>query len=1740
MGNTVNVNINATDNGSIDKVTKSAKVLNKELKEAQTTANNMSKAAPASAALSKAKSPITSAAVAKSQDIEEQYRQTRALRGTGAEGRDFAKQAQGIGGLVHVYATFAANIFAVTAAFTALSKAMDIERMTQATNILAVNSGRDLKGLAKNLREVSDYAMSTAESIQAVNFGTSAGLGSKQLQDLTKVAKGASIALGRDFSDSLSRVTRGAIKLEPELLDELGIITKASEAYKSYGDAIGVSADNLTKFQKTQAFTNAVISEGLDKYGDLVNMDASPFNKFLASLKDAATTLANFANKVIAPILDRLSGSQSSMMGLLVGISVYLLNKAIPALTEWGSAAKKSAEAGRIATKGLYEALQADHQKSIAIRKAAAIEEANVLIATNQDAIAKMAKNMQTGFATSNKKVKALLADVSPVEGITAATATSLQKSVATGIAYNTRVLASDVTDDKKLAAQTRLNALLKIEAGLKEQINVINANSADVVKKLDAIESMGIATTEKWKLSWTGVKLKVQEAKIATMQFIADMAVADKKASNIGVEGKPRYTESSKAARGKIIEGAIAGGVGAGVALGTEHIIEGADKVPPKLEKLEGGFKGVAEALGTFMRGALSFLSWASLAYIALDLLFPQLFNGAKAFQELKEKSEGFKESADNISGTMIKLGSLMTSSMINPAKQAQKAYEIMGNAVDQMSTKFEEMSIALNKGLSESDGIWGKLTGAKDKVIKDTKDTAIQILSEMKKIKGSTITDKDIIDITMANPRELSQVLQEISGRSTIAAEQLKALSSRIGEIRDGWGEANKKLKEYSKKEDELKSEFQPFHENMKKFVDMLAGMSTENKIKQVVGLDAETKEHIQKYYPEVYKILSDIMKLDYAQATVASNRFWESNTTSVIALKGALNTVNSEFDTYMRKFREARALGQSGLNEAEKLGANIATQTEAIKIAKERGKSDPQAIIEAEKRLEAAKQAAKALEEEANLARKLAPKEDNSSWFGFGGGLRGSSAKQDEQLLKKKLEDTKPIPEQVGILAAKIELASTKKTDALEQDKPKTAEEVRLQAELDKQNAILKAGGGKPKEGIKEGPKGPANTSEFTIDKSKLRVEEMSLKLQEAKLRDLQSELDFRGKIGDTSSDQLKTMQDEELVQRLAVINQKEKVDKTKLEFDNKKAIASIEKNEAISAAEKKEQLEDQNHLYKIQMLDIEQKTKEEAKSVEYAKKYLEYTRLVDPLLEKEISSLTTLNSLLAAQFQYADQYANTGKEKLDILNAQKALLEQQLGVELKLLDQKIEQAKFKDEEIQSAETALEVQNLEYQKQLKINQAKITSVDIAKKELEVRMRSSKIFDFGDAAEDFGNKINEYAKTMKSAAEVFNEAIVKGLDTAIDDLYEAIDKGTLTLKGVMNYTRKFIETTFLEMQKNELKKFMSETLSNIFPGTKAKDSPEVAASKDLTTKTVALTDSVDALNTTIQNSGIGGIKKAFDSSTTDTKGFGVFGTGNAGNEYAKSQGFEPLDHTTANAGFYDEQVKSVATAAKEIGDSVPKLIDERSTSQQIFDTAVKAFSSSTGIFGGLISKFGSLIMQMLSSMMGGKGGDLLGGIGSMFSGSKGGGGFWDSVGGWFSGGSGAIASSGTEGFLGMLGSVAAKGGVYPGVPGLSQYSNSVVDSPIMFAYAKGGIPTMGLAGEAGPEAIMPLKRGPDGNLGIRAHGPINNSNDNSRNNNITINVNSQTGDPAEIRRSTAAAAKTLISTLNGARRYG
>jgi phage-related minor tail protein len=94
---------------------------------------------------------------------------------------------------------------------------------------------------------------------------------------------------------------------------------------------------------------------------------------------------------------------------------------------------------------------------------------------------------------------------------------------------------------------------------------------------------------------------------------------------------------------------------------------------------------------------------------------------------------------------------------------------------------------------------------------------------------------------------------------------------------------------------------------------------------------------------------------------------------------------------------------------------------------------------------------------------------------------------------------------------------------------------------------------------------------------------------------------------------------------------------------------------------------------------------------------------------------------------------------------------------------------------------------------------------------------------------------------------------------------------------------------------------------------------------------------------------------------------------------------------------------------------------------------------------------------------------------------------------------GLGFIAASASTAIMsGYVDSVSenAKGGVYDEYGRAAAFArggiftNHIVDHPTFFRFASGAGFAPGVMGEAGPEAIMPLKRGPDGRLGVSTAG--------------------------------------------------
>jgi hypothetical protein len=183
----------------------------------------------------------------------------------------------------------------------------------------------------------------------------------------------------------------------------------------------------------------------------------------------------------------------------------------------------------------------------------------------------------------------------------------------------------------------------------------------------------------------------------------------------------------------------------------------------------------------------------------------------------------------------------------------------------------------------------------------------------------------------------------------------------------------------------------------------------------------------------------------------------------------------------------------------------------------------------------------------------------------------------------------------------------------------------------------------------------------------------------------------------------------------------------------------------------------------------------------------------------------------------------------------------------------------------------------------------------------------------------------------------------------------------------------------------------------------------------------------------------------------------------------------------------------------------------------------------SFTKTFGGIANGFSNVINSVLSSIGGGGGGGFLGGLLNAAV----------DIGMSYFGAPGGQATAGAMQDTGFISNgniqpgdytgpkyANAMGGVYDqsrmAYAKGDMFTNTIVSKPTTFGYAKG----TGLMGEAGPEAIMPLKRGANGSLGVQS---VNGGN------NVDVVVNNYGSEKATTKQSTDSRGNRRIEVIVG-----
>jgi hypothetical protein len=252
--------------------------------------------------------------------------------------KNFSKQAQGMQGvLVPAYAEVAARVFALTALYTALERAADFAILQKGQAAFAASTGKNMAQIARSVQKASGYMLDFQQASTSTALATTAGLTAKQIEKMTKGARAASVALGRNMADAMDRLTRGIVKAEPEILDELGVIIRLDTVYKDFAKSIDKTTTELTEMEKLTARNVAIMGQLEGKFGDIATtIPANAFAQLSTSIIDMVNQGGALIDKVFGPLVRSLADNKELLLAIMAIVGRSLIRTVFPVFDKMG------------------------------------------------------------------------------------------------------------------------------------------------------------------------------------------------------------------------------------------------------------------------------------------------------------------------------------------------------------------------------------------------------------------------------------------------------------------------------------------------------------------------------------------------------------------------------------------------------------------------------------------------------------------------------------------------------------------------------------------------------------------------------------------------------------------------------------------------------------------------------------------------------------------------------------------------------------------------------------------------------------------------------------------------------------------------------------------------------------------------------------------------------------------------------------------------------------------------------------------------------------------------------------------------------------------------------------------------------------------------------------------------------------------------------------------------------------
>ena len=167
------------------------------------------------------------------------------------------------------------------------------------------------------LRTATMGMVSDVDLLTQANRMLSAGMPVDQIEELFSGAIKLGKAMGIDAATAIEKVTLGLVRQSWRLMDDLGIIMRANEAYKQYAERIGTTTDKLTAQQKQLAwiiYGTDALTDRVEVLGDNIGEADKMLDQFTATLKNVYTSIGE--NIAAIPALTMLVNALAPAIGI--------------------------------------------------------------------------------------------------------------------------------------------------------------------------------------------------------------------------------------------------------------------------------------------------------------------------------------------------------------------------------------------------------------------------------------------------------------------------------------------------------------------------------------------------------------------------------------------------------------------------------------------------------------------------------------------------------------------------------------------------------------------------------------------------------------------------------------------------------------------------------------------------------------------------------------------------------------------------------------------------------------------------------------------------------------------------------------------------------------------------------------------------------------------------------------------------------------------------------------------------------------------------------------------------------------------------------------------------------------------------------------------------------------------------------------------------------------------------------